>query len=174
MRWQNDIGRKSLGNPRFLSKIAERLFIPNNYEFVTVLKLNEAVAQNRIIHPYHKRVDRRLSDIQKCISLAPERTRVFIRPQESGKHCHRCHLFYGKGDFHSENEEVWSLYDLKPTSSEYLFGGNINESLKLAKGNYKLSQNLVSAKSRNKVELPSSRAGFKRRPDHFFLEPSSI
>ena len=50
-----------------------------------------------------------------------------------------------------ESEEVLSLFDLKPTSSEYLFGGNINESLKLAKGNYKLSQNLVSAKSRKKV-----------------------
>ena len=42
----------------------------------------------------------------------------------------------------------------------------MNESVKLAKENYKLSQNLVSTKSRNKVAGPSSRAGFKRRPDH--------
>ena len=41
--------------------------------------------------------------------------------------------------------------DLEPTSSEYLFGENMNESLKLPKENYKLSQNLVSTKSRNKV-----------------------
>ena len=42
----------------------------------------------------------------------------------------------------------------------------MNESLKLAKENYKLSQNLVSTKSRNKAAGPSSRTGFKRRPDH--------
>ena len=52
-----------------VSNIAERLLIPNNCEFVRVPKLNEAVAQNRKILPYHKRVDRRLSDIQKSISL---------------------------------------------------------------------------------------------------------
>ena len=46
-----------------VNKIAERLLlIPNNCEFVRVPKLNEAVAQNRKILPYHKMVDRRLSD----------------------------------------------------------------------------------------------------------------
>ena len=64
------------------------------------------------------------------------------------------------------NEEVRSMCDLEPTSSEYLFEENMNESLKLDKENYKLSQNLVNIKSRNKVAQPSSRAGFKRRPDH--------
>ena len=64
------------------------------------------------------------------------------------------------------NEEVRSLCDLEPTSSEYLFGENMNESLKLAKENDKLSQNLVSTKSRNKVAGHSSRTGFKQRPDH--------
>ena len=42
----------------------------------------------------------------------------------------------------------------------------MNESLKLAKENYKPSQNLVNTKSRNKVTGPSSRTSFKRRPDH--------
>ena len=42
----------------------------------------------------------------------------------------------------------------------------MNESLQLAKENYKLSLNLVSTKSRNKVAGPSSRTCFKRRPDH--------
>ena len=51
-----------------VSKIAKRLLTPRNCEFVRVPKLNEAVAQNRKIPPYHKRVDRRLSDIQKSIS----------------------------------------------------------------------------------------------------------
>ena len=39
-------------------------------------------------------------------------------------------------------------------------------SLKLTKQNYKLSQNLASTKSKNKVTGPSSRAGFKLKPDH--------
>ena len=42
----------------------------------------------------------------------------------------------------------------------------MNESLKLVKENYKLSQNLVNNKSRYKVVGPSSRAGFKRRPNY--------
>ena len=46
----------------------------------------------------------------------------------------------------------------------------MNESLKLAKENYKLSHNLVSTKLRNKVAGPSSKAGFKQRPD-FKQEP---
>ena len=63
-------------------------------------------------------------------------------------------------------EEVRRLYDLQPTSFEYLFGENVNESLKLGKETYKLSQNLVSTKSRNKVAGISLKTGFKRRPDH--------
>ena len=65
-RYWEEESRKSL----VVRKIAERLIIPNNCEFVRVPKRNEAVAQNRKTPPYHKRVDRRLSDIQKSISLA--------------------------------------------------------------------------------------------------------
>ena len=57
-RYWEEEPRKSL----VVSKIAERLLIPNNCEFVRVPKLNEAVDQNRKILPYHKRVDRRLSE----------------------------------------------------------------------------------------------------------------
>ena len=63
-------------------------------------------------------------------------------------------------------EEVRSLCELEPTSSEYLFGENINESLKSVKENFKLSQDLASTKSRNKAAGFSSRTGFKRRPDY--------
>ena len=41
----------------------------------------------------------------------------------------------------------------------------MNESLKLAKENYKMSHDLVSNKLRNKVAGPSSKTGFKQRPD---------
>ena len=37
------------------------------------------------------------------------------------------------------NEEVQNQYDLESTSSEYHFGENMNESLKLAKDNYRLN-----------------------------------
>ena len=59
------------------------------------------------------------------------------------------------------NKEVRSLCDMEPTPSEYLFRENMNESLKSTKENNKLSHNLVSTKSRNKVAGHSSRTAFK-------------
>ena len=174
-----------------VSKIAERLLIPNNCKFVRVPKPNEVVSKNRKILPYHKSVDRRLSDIQKSISLAT--SAIFQIANETLKSQKESEssfdhkkvvstaidaISFMTKSTHSLsaerrdrlkpalNEEVRRLCDLEPTSSEYLFGENMNESLKLAKENYKLSQNLVSTKSRNKAAGPSSRTGFKRRPDH--------
>ena len=49
------------------------------------------------------------------------------------------------------------LCDLEPTSSEYLFGENINESLKLGKENYKLSQNLTKTGYSTKHEETDTR-----------------
>ena len=37
------------------------------------------------------------------------------------------------------NEEVASLCEMEPTSSDFLFGENMNGSLKLTRENYKLS-----------------------------------
>ena len=65
-RYWEEQSRKS----QVVSKIAESLLIPINCEFVRVPKLNEVVAQNGKILPYHKRVDKNLSDIHKSISLA--------------------------------------------------------------------------------------------------------
>ena len=174
-----------------VSKIAERLLIPNNCEFVRVPKLNAAVVRNRKILPYHKRVDRRLSDIQKSISLAAsailqianESLKCQKESESSFDHKKEVSTAIDAISFMAKathslsaerrdplksalNEEVRSLCDLEPASSEYLFGGNMNENLKLAKENYKLSQDLVNTKSKIKVAGPSSRAGFKRRSDH--------
>ena len=130
-----------------VSKIAERLLIPNNCEFVRVPKLNEAVAQNRKILPYHKRVDRRLSDIQKSISLA---TSAILQIANKTLKCQKesessfdhkkvvstaidAISFMAKATHSLSaerrdrlkpalNEEVRSICDLEPTSSEYLFG----------------------------------------------------
>ena len=186
-RYWEEESQKSL----VLNKMAERLLIPNNCELVRVPKRNEAVAQNRKILPYHKRVDRRLSDIQKSISFA---TSAILQIANETLKCQNesessldhkkvvSTAIYGIS-FMSKathslsagrrdrlklalNEEIRRLCDLEPTSSEYLFGENMNECLKLAKENYKLSQNLVSIKSRNKDAGPSSGTSFKRRPDH--------
>ena len=154
-------------------------------------KRNEAAFQDRKILPYHKRVDRRLSDIQKAKSLA---TSAILQIANESLKCQgesvssfdhkkvistaidaisfmekNTHSLSAERRDHLKpalNEEVGSLCDLEPTLSEYLFGENMNEGSMLVRENYKLSQNLASTKSRNKVAGPSSRTGFKRRPDH--------
>ena len=172
-----------------VSKIAETLLIPNKWEFVRGPKLNETVAQNRKIFPYHKKGwqkvirhpkvykfgnfsnfanckwDFKMPEIisfdhKKVVSTAIDAISFMAKATHSLSAERRDRLKP------AQNEEVRSLCDLEPTSSEYLFGENMNESLKLAKENYKLSQNLVSTKSRNKAAGLSSRTSFKRKPDH--------
>ena len=60
------------------------------------------------------------------------------------------------------NEDIRIFCD-----NDYLFGENISESLKLAKQNYKLAQNLTNSKStlRYKSSRSPYRAGYKRRYD---------
>ena len=60
------------------------------------------------------------------------------------------------------NEDIRSFCD-----NDHLFGENISESLKLAKENYKLAQNLANGKStaRHKSSRSSYRAGYKRQHD---------
>ena len=56
--------------PAVLSKIMEGLKVPSNCTVLRVPVLNEAVARNRRILPFHKRADKRLSDIQKSLTFA--------------------------------------------------------------------------------------------------------
>ena len=56
--------------PAVVSKIMEGLKIPSNCTVLRVPVLNEAVARNRRILPFHKRADKRLSDIQKSLTFA--------------------------------------------------------------------------------------------------------
>ena len=55
-----------------VAKIAERLNMPSNCNFAVskVSKLSEGIANNKKSLTYHKREDKRLTDIQKSISLA--------------------------------------------------------------------------------------------------------
>ena len=52
-------------NPVVVTKILDGLKIPANCSGICVPILNEAVTKNRKIIPFHKRADKRLSDIQK-------------------------------------------------------------------------------------------------------------
>ena len=65
------------------------------------------------------------------------------------------------------NEDIRSLCNNDHTTSDYLFGENISESLKLAVKNYKSAQNLANSKSspRHKSLGSSYRACYKRRYD---------
>ena len=53
-----------------VTKIFDGLKIPANCSGICVPILNEAVAKNRKIMPFHKRADKRLSDIQKGLIFA--------------------------------------------------------------------------------------------------------
>ena len=57
-------------NPVVVTKILDGLKIPANCRGICVPILNEAVAIKRKIMPFHKRVDKRLSDIQKGLIFA--------------------------------------------------------------------------------------------------------
>ena len=65
------------------------------------------------------------------------------------------------------NEDIRSLSDNDHTTSDYLFGENISENIKLAKENYKFAQNLANSKSssRHKSLGSSYRAGYERQYD---------
>ena len=53
-----------------MNKILDGLKIPANCSGICVPILNEAVAKNRKTMPFHKRADKRLSDIQKDLIFA--------------------------------------------------------------------------------------------------------
>ena len=53
-----------------VSKIMEGLKASRNCTVLRVPVLNEAVTRNRRILPFHKRADKRLSDIQKSLTFA--------------------------------------------------------------------------------------------------------
>ena len=57
-------------NPVVVNNILDGLQIPANCSGICVPILNQAVAKNRKIMPFHKRADKILSDIQKGLILA--------------------------------------------------------------------------------------------------------
>ena len=61
---------KESKNPVVVNKILDGLKIPASCSGICVPILNEAVAKIRKIMPFHKRADKRLSDIQKGLIFA--------------------------------------------------------------------------------------------------------
>ena len=53
-----------------VAKIAKRLKMSSICNFAKVPKLNEEIDNNKKILPYHKQADKRLTEIQKSVSLA--------------------------------------------------------------------------------------------------------
>ena len=66
----HNYGDDEAKKPAVVSKIMEGLKIPSNCTVLRVPVLNETVARNRRILPFHKRADKRLSDIQKSLTFA--------------------------------------------------------------------------------------------------------
>ena len=56
--------------PAVISKIMEGLKVHSNCTVLRVPVLNDAVARNRRILPFHKRADKRFSDTQKSLTFA--------------------------------------------------------------------------------------------------------
>ena len=142
-----------------VAKIAERLKMRSNCNFAKVPKLNEKIANNKKILPYHKWADKRLAEIQKSVSLA---TSAILQMSNAA-------IQYQQQPFESKafvslgidamtvlgkasqlisaeridklkpalNEDTRSLCDKYHKTSYYLFGENISKSLKLAEEKYK-------------------------------------
>ena len=70
--------------PAVVSKMMEKLKVPSNCTVSRVPVLNEAVARNRRILPFHKRADKQLSDSEKSLTFST--TAVLKMADENGQH----------------------------------------------------------------------------------------
>ena len=157
--------------PAVVSKIMEGLKVPSNCTVLRVPVLNEAVARNRRILPFHKRADKRLSDIQKSLTFATTAVlkmadEILTASTESRSLDLRQVMGYTVdsitllGRAHKQisnerkerlkpvlNEDIRGLCDKDTTSSEYLFGENLVESMREAKENYRISNSIINTTS---------------------------
>ena len=180
--------------PAVVSKIVEGLKVPSNCKVLRVPVLNEAVARNRRILSFHKRVDKRLPDIQKSITFATTAVlkmadEILTTSTESRSLDLRQVMGYTVdsitllGRAHKQisnerkerlkpvlNKDIRGLCDKDTTSSEYLFGENLVESMRETKENYRISNSIINTTSsfggkHHKISY-NSRIGSKRLFDH--------
>ena len=153
--------------PVVLSKIMEGLKVPSNCTVLRVPVLNEAVARNRRILPFHKRTDKQFSNIQKSLTFATTvvlkmADEILTASTESRSLHPRQVMGYTVesitllGRAHKQisnerkerlkpvlNEDIRGLCN-KETISEYLFGENLVESMRETKENYRISNYRIS------------------------------
>ena len=156
--------------PPVVSKVMEGLKVPCNCTVLRVPVLNEVVARNRRILPFHKRTDKRLSDIQKSFTFATTAVlkmadEILTVSTESRSLDLRQVMGYTVesitllGRAHKQisnerkerlkpvlNEDIRGLCN-KETTSEYLFGENLVESMRETKENYRISNSIINTTS---------------------------
>ena len=172
-------------NPVVVTKILDGLKTPANCSGISVPILDEAVAKNRKIMPFHKRPDKRLSDIQKGLIFATSAVLKIadelilaqneIRPPNLKKVMgHTVDSITFMGRTHKQisaepkerlkpvlNEDIRTLCDKETLDSKYLFGENLLESMKEAKESFRISNSLVNNYI-PKLQKVSYQSGSKR------------
>ena len=143
--------------------------IPANCSGIRVSILNEAMAKNKKIMPFHKRADKRLSDIQKRLIFAtsvvleiaaelilaqndnrpPNLRKVMGHTVDSVTLMGRAHKQISAERKerlkHVLNEDIIrTLCDKETSDTKYLFGQNLLESMKEAKESFRISNSLVN------------------------------
>ena len=155
-------------NPVVVNKILDGLKIPANCSQIRVPILNEAVAKNRKIMPFHKRVDKRLSNIQKGLIFATSAILEIadelilaqnekIQPNLRKVMGHTVGSVTLMGRAHKQisgeckeplkpilNEDIRTLCDKETSHLNYLFGEDLLESMKEAKKSFRISNSLVN------------------------------
>ena len=172
----------------------EGLKVPSNCVVLRVPVLSEAVVRSRRILPFHKRADKWLSDIQKSLTLAltavlkmadeiltaSTESRSLDLRQVMGHTVDFIMLLdRAPKQISNErkqrlkpvlNEDIRGLCDKDTTSSEYLFGENLVESVREAKENYRISNSIINTTSsfwgKHRKIRHNSRIGSKRLFDH--------
>ena len=156
--------------------------------------LNETVARNRRILPFPKGVDKWFSNFQKSLTVATTAVlkmadEILMANTESRSLNLRQVMGYTVdpitllGRAHKQilneqreylkpvlNEDIRGLYDKDTTSSEYLFGKNLVESMREAKENYRISNSIINTTSsfggKYREISHNSRIGSNRSLDH--------
>ena len=179
--WTNEAKK-----PAVVSKIMEGLKFRSNCTVLRAPVLNQAVDRNRRILPFHKRADKRLSDIQKSLTFATTAAlkmvdEILMASTESRSLDLRQVMGYTVDSItllcraHKQISNGRKERGKDTTSSEYLFGENFVESMREAKENYRISNSIINTTSsfwgKHRKISHNSRIGSKRLFDH--VEPST-
>ena len=174
--WTNEAKK-----PAVVSKIMEGLKFRSNCTVLRAPVLNQAVDRNRRILPFHKRADKRLSDIQKSLTFATTAVlkmddEILAANTESRSLDLRQVMGYTVDSItllcraHKQISNGRKERGKDTTSSEYLFGENFVESMREAKENYRISNSIINTTSsfggKHRKISHNSRIDAKRSFEH--------